>query len=52
MLPELVLPANDYEFLERLWQEWSPGHTPDAASMAQLKQTLAAPGALEPGTPA
>ena len=47
VLPELVVPAADHEFVERLWREWSPGHTPDAHAMATLKETLAAPGALE-----
>jgi pimeloyl-ACP methyl ester carboxylesterase len=47
VLPELVIPGDDWAFIERLWREWSPGHTPDPDSMAALKQTLAAPGSLE-----
>jgi pimeloyl-ACP methyl ester carboxylesterase len=47
VLPELVVPSNDFEFVSRLWEEWSPGHTPDATAMTALKATLAAPGVLE-----
>ncbi len=47
VLPELVVPGDDWAFIDRLWAEWSPGYTPGAAQMAALKQTLAAPGGLE-----
>ena len=47
VIPELAVPGNDYDFIDRLWSEWSPGFVADAAEMASLKQTLAAPGVLE-----
>ncbi len=47
VLPELVVPGDDFAFVDRLWREWSPGHVPDPRRMAQLKQTLAAPGVLD-----
>jgi pimeloyl-ACP methyl ester carboxylesterase len=47
VLPELIVPGDDWAFVERLWREWSPGLAPDPEQMARLKQTLAAPGGLE-----
>jgi pimeloyl-ACP methyl ester carboxylesterase len=47
VLPELVVPGDDFAFVDRLWREWSPGHTPDPGAMTKLKQTLGAPGVLE-----
>jgi pimeloyl-ACP methyl ester carboxylesterase len=47
VVPELVIPGDDFAFVDRLWREWSPGFAPDPAQMAQLKRTLAAPGTLE-----
>jgi pimeloyl-ACP methyl ester carboxylesterase len=47
VVPELVVPGDDFAFVEMLWREWSPGHAPDPAHMARLKQTLSAPGVLE-----
>jgi pimeloyl-ACP methyl ester carboxylesterase len=47
VLPELIVPGDDFAFVDNLWREWSPGCAPDPAQMAQLKQTLAAPGVLE-----
>ena len=47
VLPGLVIPGDDYDFIGRLWRDWSPGYVPDPAAMDQLKQTLAAPGVLD-----
>jgi pimeloyl-ACP methyl ester carboxylesterase len=47
VLPGLIVPNDDFAFVDRLWSEWSPGCTPDPAQMASLKRTLAAPGVLE-----
>jgi pimeloyl-ACP methyl ester carboxylesterase len=47
VLPELIVPGDDFAFIDNLWREWSPGRTPDPAQMAQLKQSLGAPGVLE-----
>jgi pimeloyl-ACP methyl ester carboxylesterase len=46
-LPEMMVPAADWEFVRRLWQEWSPGYQPDPDDMARLEATLAAEGTLE-----
>jgi pimeloyl-ACP methyl ester carboxylesterase len=47
VLPELIVPGDDFAFIDRLWGEWSPGFVPDPERMARLKQTLGAPGTLE-----
>ncbi|HEV7678265.1 MAG TPA: alpha/beta hydrolase [Candidatus Dormibacteraeota bacterium] len=47
VLPELIIPGDGYAFIDNLWREWSPGFVLPAEQMAQLKQTLAAPGVLE-----
>ena len=46
-LAEMVVQANDFEFIDYLWSYWSPGFTPDPAYMRQLKDTLGSPGSLE-----
>src|SRR4051794_4914878 len=43
-LAEMILPNDDFAFIEYLWSYWSPGYTPDPAFMRALKDTLAAPG--------
>jgi len=45
--PEAALRANDMAFIDFLWRDWcAPGHQ-DAAHIAQVKQCLQQPGALE-----
>lgn len=45
--PEAALRANDMAFIDFLWRDWcAPGHQ-DAAHIAQVKQCLQHPGALE-----
>ena len=38
---------NDYAFLERLWQDWSPNWRYTAEDLEALKQTFRQPGVLE-----
>jgi len=44
-LPEAAIAANDFAFVDYLWDYWSPGHE-DVAHLAQIKRMLALPGAL------
>ena len=45
-LPEKAIAANDYAFVDYLWEYWTaPGHE-DAAHIAAIKRMLAEPGAL------
>ena len=38
---DYVVSRNNFEFIDFLWSVWSPGFTPDADAMAELKRTLA-----------
>jgi pimeloyl-ACP methyl ester carboxylesterase len=45
-LPEMAVAANDFAFIDYLWEYWSsPGHD-DRAHIARVKRTLAAEGSL------
>lgn len=44
-LPEQVVPADDFAFIDYLWNDWSPGHD-DRAHIARVKTMLARPGAV------
>jgi len=44
--PEWLLRARNFAFLEFLWRLWSPSYR-DQAHVAQIKQMMAQPGALE-----
>ena len=44
-LPEQMVPADDFAFIDYLWELWSPGHR-EQAHVARIKQTLAQPGAV------
>jgi pimeloyl-ACP methyl ester carboxylesterase len=46
-LAEIVVPANDFEFIDYLWSHWSPGFTPEPGYLRGVKDTLAAPGSTE-----
>src|SRR5258708_5069173 len=46
-LPELIVPGDNFAFIDNLWRDWSPGYTPDQDDMRALKATLAQPGVLE-----
>ena len=43
---ETAVEANDFEFLDRIWRDWSPGWTLPAADMEALKATFRKPGVL------
>ena len=45
-LADMAVAHDDYRFIERLWQDWSPGFTLPADEMAALKRTFAAPGVV------
>lgn len=45
-LADLVVPANDFEFISRLWQDWSPGHD-GAADVARFVECMDGPGRVE-----
>ena len=38
---------NDFAFIERIWQDWSPGWSYPAEEMASLKETFGKPGVLQ-----
>jgi pimeloyl-ACP methyl ester carboxylesterase len=45
-LPEMAVAANDYAFIDFLWESWTrPGHR-DVEHIAGIKRMLAEPGAL------
>ena len=39
-LPERLLPSNDFALVDWIWRRWSPGFTPDAEYMRELKRCL------------
>jgi pimeloyl-ACP methyl ester carboxylesterase len=41
LVSDVGVPHADFAFIDRLWRDWSPGYTPDAASMRELKDCLA-----------
>jgi len=43
---DAALPFGDFRFLERLWEDWSPGWTYPPEEMAALKETFRQPGVL------
>jgi len=43
-LGEAGLRANDFELIDELWHDWSPGYAPDPDFMRDLKARFAAPG--------
>jgi pimeloyl-ACP methyl ester carboxylesterase len=43
---DAAVPFGDYRFIERLWQDWSPGFTCPADEMAALKDTFRQPGVV------
>ncbi|MBT6616135.1 MAG: alpha/beta hydrolase, partial [Deltaproteobacteria bacterium] len=45
-LADKAVPFNDYAFIDRLWQDWSPGWQYPTEEMAALKETLSGPGVL------
>lgn len=45
-LADLVVPAGDFEFISRLWQDWSPGYDCEA-DVARFVECMAPPGHVE-----
>lgn len=45
-LADMAVAYDDLRFIERLWQDWSPGWTVPAEEMAALKHTFSEPGVL------
>jgi pimeloyl-ACP methyl ester carboxylesterase len=43
---DAAVPFGDFRFLERLWQDWSPGWAYPPEEMAALKDTFRQPGVL------
>lgn len=46
-MAELAVSHNDFQFLDGLWRDWSPGWSLPAEEMAALKETFRQPGVLE-----
>jgi pimeloyl-ACP methyl ester carboxylesterase len=44
---ENAVAHDNFRFIERLWQDWSPGWSCPAEEMAALKETFAKPGVLD-----
>lgn len=40
-LADIAFSANDFAIIDRLWADWSPGYTPDAAFIRALKDVFA-----------
>lgn len=45
-LADVVVAANDFAFVDRLWQDWSPHWTPDPEDLAAVKRCFRQPGVL------
>ncbi len=46
-LAEMAVTNNDFEFIDYLWNYWSPNHPPAPEYMRALKDTLGSPGSTE-----
>ena len=47
LFAEDAVAYNDFAFLERIWQDWSPGWNYPVEEMASLKETFRKPGVLQ-----
>ena len=45
-LADLVVPAHEYAFIERIWRDWSPAYDP-AADLADVTRALSTPEHLD-----
>lgn len=45
-IADTAVPLNDFAFIERLWQDWSPGWKYPPEELASVKATLSKPGVL------
>ena len=39
-LPERIVPRNDFAYIDKLWQRWSPDYTPTLEHMDEIKACL------------
>jgi pimeloyl-ACP methyl ester carboxylesterase len=46
-LAEAAIRHNDFEFLEKLWNDWSPGWRWSGIEMSELKESFRHPGTVE-----
>ena len=46
-IAEMAVAHNDFEFIERLWQEWSPGWTCPRSVMNEIKEAFRQPSVLK-----
>jgi len=46
-IAEMAVAHNDFEFIERLWHEWSPGWTYPQAVMNEIKEAFRQPSVLK-----
>lgn len=46
-LAEAAIAHDDYALVRQLWEDWSPGWKPSPDAMAELVQSLAAPGVAD-----
>jgi pimeloyl-ACP methyl ester carboxylesterase len=45
-LAEEIVERNDFDFLARLWREWSPGWEPPAEHLASIRECFGHPGVV------
>jgi len=45
-IADSLVPADDWQFIRRLWQEWSPDWRPDEAHLQEVIDSLQCPGGL------
>jgi pimeloyl-ACP methyl ester carboxylesterase len=46
-IAEMAVAHNDFEFIERLWQEWSPGWIYPQSVMNEIKEAFRQPSVLK-----
>ena len=46
-IAEMAIAHNDFEFIERLWQEWSPGWSCPQSVMSEIKEAFRQPSVLK-----
>jgi pimeloyl-ACP methyl ester carboxylesterase len=46
-IAEMAIAHNDFEFIERLWQEWSPGWSYPQSVMSEIKEAFRQPSVLK-----
>ena len=46
-LADAVVPADNFRFIDRLWEDWSPGYRRSAEEKAELDECFAQPGVVQ-----